>query len=74
MIIPLSIEQALLRLTVTDGSGTFDPSINKDASNILRFVKKHGKEGQSYFQLSSVNGKRWSVDICGDYIVVNEVM
>ena len=74
MIIPLSVEQALLRLTVADGSGTFDPSINKDAKDVLRFVENHGKEGQSYFQLSSINGKRWSVDLCGDYIVVNEVM
>ena len=32
MIVPSSIEKALLRLTVTDGSGTFDPSINKDAA------------------------------------------
>ncbi len=74
MIIPKEIERALLRLTVTDGSGTFDPSINKDAKNVLRFVENYGKEGQSYFQLSSVNGKRWSVDICGDYIAINETM
>ncbi len=74
MIIPSSVEQALLRLTVTDGSGTFDPSINKDAKNVLRFVESHSKEGQTYFQLSSVNGKRWSVDLCGDYIVINETM
>ena len=74
MIIPLSVEQALLRLTVADGSGTFDPSVNRDVANVLRFVENHGKEGQSYFQLSSINGKRWSVDLCGDYIVVNEVM
>ena len=73
MIIPSSVEQALLRLTVTDGSGTFDPSINKDASSVLRFVENHGKEGQNYFQLSSVNRKRWSVDLYGDYIVVNEM-
>ena len=74
MIVPKEIEKALLRLTVTDGSGTFDPSINKDAKDVLRYVENYGKEGQSYFQLSSINGKRWSVDICGDYIVINETM
>ena len=74
MIVPKEIEKALLRLTVTDGSGTFDPSANRAASNVLRFVERNGQEGQSYFQLSSVNGKRWSVDLCGDYIVVNEIM
>ena len=74
MIVPKEIEKALLRLTVTDGSGTFDPSANRDAANVLRFVEKHGKEGQTYFQLSSTSNKRWSVDLYGDYIVVNEVM
>lgn len=74
MIVPLSIEQALLRLTVTDGSGTFDPSANRDASNVLRFAESHGKEGQTYFQLSSTSNKRWSVDLCSNYIVINETM